>query len=328
MSFNNIATQINSPAATHSVNIPAAESDGPGSWNIEAGDLLMIFVSSGISGVYAPTTPSGWTQGFVALNGSSGVTSDINSVYACYYKTADGTEADTSVNVQVKEGVGKSAVFFVAHKKGWNAIEFSSLVYNNGTSSPNPPAITPSWGAKEGTMFIATCHQNLDNNTVSAYPENYTNDNLEANQSTVTETSTMAIATREATTETEDPAAFSLSGSRQSVTFTIAIEPAVESNPEITVTLNESPLQNAFVKFFEMDAFTADGATTSTVFQNCAFLTGVFQTDANGVATLDSAPTEGKVVGAMVLLPEYDTEWQFVQVLRIGSNNIDLTPPA
>lgn len=89
-----------------------------------------------------------------------------------------------------------------------------------------------------------------------------------------------------------------------------------------------TPKQNVVVKFFEMDAFAADGMDETTAFQNVTFLPGVFVTDANGEVEFTGTIDDTKVQGAIALDNEYDAQWKFTGWVNLGTDNIDKTAPA
>lgn len=114
-----------------------------------------------------------------------------------------------------------------------------------------------------------------------------------------------------------------------------AIENYLLQVPQLVVTVKnketDAAIEGAVVKFFEMDAFTADGMDNTSVFQNVTALDGVYLTNASGVATYTGATAfnDTKVQFAMALDSTYDaSEWKFAGWCHVATENITKTAPA
>ena len=94
----------------------------------------------------------------------------------------------------------------------------------DGTSAnPDPPSITPSWGAETGTIFIAI---DISDDApapgpVISYPTNYTLNQVDG--TSLTSSGYIASAIRITSAATEDPGAFTLTGSEHWRGYTIAV---------------------------------------------------------------------------------------------------------
>ena len=193
---NDVANQIN-----HTVNLP------PG---IVAGDLLLvIFASDGSATIGFPV---GWTQLFEDAYGLT---------FHCEvsYRVADGTEGPT-INVTT------SNTQMTAHTS-YRIIGFSGVpeapYRSEGTdAAPDPPSLTPTWGAKD-TLWIACCAHDIGTTTVNSYPVNYTDGRND--RSNNTEGVGIGSARRELNVIAEDPGIFTLSDARNWLGETIAIQP-------------------------------------------------------------------------------------------------------
>lgn len=198
----NTNTGTYAAANPYVVNLPAS---------IVAGNLLLIILTSVENAPSA--TPSGWTQ-------LSGLAGSGEVVLYSYYKTADGSEGST-VNVSnAGIRVASSVSFQIS---GWGGTPEVTTIAHGTSSTPDPASITPSWGLLP-TLYIAALGI-YGTQSVSANPTNY-GDAVEAYQSSGLANRTVTVR-REATTTTEDPSAFTLSGTPTSRRVqTIAIKSA------------------------------------------------------------------------------------------------------
>lgn len=184
------------------VNLPAS---------IVAGNLLLLVLTS-VENVPS-ATPSGWTQ-LSGLGGSGEV------VLYTYYKTASGSEGSTVNVTNAGIRVASSVCFQIS---GWGGTPEVTTIAHGTSTTPDPASITPSWGALP-TLFILGLGI-YGTQSVSANPTNYGNA-VEAYQSSGLSNRTVTVR-REATTTTEDPDAFTLSGTPTSRRVqTIAIKSA------------------------------------------------------------------------------------------------------
>lgn len=195
----NTNSAIHSTANPYVVNLPAS---------IVAGQLLMVAVATVEN---APTgTPAGWTQ-LASLTGSSQITLTI------YYKVAAGGEGAT-LNVA-------SAGIRTASSVSWSITDYqgtpevTSTAHSTG-ASPDPGTITPSWGSDD--MLVIPVLGVWGTQTISSYPASYTNGTDSYQSSGLS--NRVAWCRREVTGTSENPGAFTLSGTVSSQkTVTIAI---------------------------------------------------------------------------------------------------------
>lgn len=211
---------------THNVVMPAV---------VDANDLLIVITAN--DGSATVTTPSGWTQLFTTANSTS-------LRLGAYYKFAAGTEDGTSVNF----ATSASEILTAQVYRITGALAVESGTAATGTSTtPNPPSLIPSWGARD-TLWLSALGADDGSITVSTYPTNYTNGRLDKDtySSSITYAS-VASARRYLNASSEDPGTFTLTGSNAWVANTIAIRPE-PSTPTITsptktnVTYNNATL--------------------------------------------------------------------------------------
>lgn len=183
----------------HTVNLPAG---------INAGDLLLVFFAS--EDAVTITFPGGWTQLFQSTY--------ENVTFGCWYRIANGGEGAT-INVTT------STAQMTAHTSyritGYSGTPEAGTAVTGNTQYPDPPSLTPTWGAKDTLWFAAVGNENKY--TTTGYPTNYTNSRKDfANDYAGCGVST---ARRELNTISEDPGSFVLQYSLDTVTNTVAVQP-------------------------------------------------------------------------------------------------------
>lgn len=201
-------------ATEHTVNLPSG---------IQAEDLLLVFFVS--DGTPTITFPEGWTQLFQ--------TADDSAVkFGAWYRIADGGEGATIT-------VTTSASEWTAHTSyritGYSGTPEVGTPTTGASANPDPPSLTPSWGAKD-TLWFAI-QGNDSNKTVSDYPADYTDGRNDYGNSIVG--CGVGSARRELNATSEDPGTFTLSASEQWIANTVAIQPAaVGEAPEKPVLVS------------------------------------------------------------------------------------------
>jgi hypothetical protein len=197
-------------STSHTVNLPSG---------ISVGDLLIVFFVS--DGNPTITFPSGWTQLFNVNNGS-----EVR--FGAWYRIADGTEGST-INVTT------SASEQSAHTS-YRIINYSGVpeagTTATGTSSfPNPPILTPSWGAKN-TLWISAIGNDF-NRTVFEYPTNY----VGGRNDFADTTGGVGVGTawRKLNASSEDPDVFTISASEEWVANVVAIAPSTTAGTSFLV---------------------------------------------------------------------------------------------
>lgn len=192
--------------------------------------LLIIFGSDGNPTV---TYPAGWTKLFQS---SSGVAATLSAGY----KMSSGAEP---ASIVVTTSASEMTAWNIYSIRGAATLNIGAAA-TGASANPDPPALTPSWGALN-TLWIAAV--GIDGNSVVnpwAYPANYTNGfyDTAANAGGVC----VGSARRELNAASNDPGTFTTSNDDW-VTNTIAVWPATKipvtaSSGEKTVTVTmDSP---------------------------------------------------------------------------------------
>lgn len=201
------ATTIFSISVTSmAVNLPAT---------ISAGDLLIAHV--GVRNPGSWTLPSGWVT-LQELGGGGGV-----GETGVWYKIADGTEGATATWVT---SVGTSAAWQVRKITSWHGTTPPEFTSSNGdfTTPPNPPSLTPSWGADD-TLWLALVGSSANTMNFTGAPTNYS-DLASTTASAGGGAANAGSAIRQHNTATEDPGTFTTSQDRWWAAFTVAVRPA------------------------------------------------------------------------------------------------------
>jgi hypothetical protein len=187
--------------------------------DISAGDLLVVVFAS--DGNPTVTFPAGWYQLFQTAY-SSYVKLGV------WYRIADGEEGDTiTVTTSASEGIS-SLCYRIT---GYSGVpEVGTAVTSSGSTTPNPPSLSPAWGALD-TLWLACCANDDGTNYITAYPANYPigNNNEYPDNSAGCG---VATAFRELNADTEDPGTFTIDGSEQWVANTVAVKPVL--TPTVT----------------------------------------------------------------------------------------------
>ncbi|MEN8615415.1 hypothetical protein ABFB09_09145 [Dehalogenimonas sp. THU2] len=192
--------------STHSITMPSG---------VESGDMLIVLVTVNysVAGITL-TFPAGWNQIYAENVGGANV-----SGYA-YYKVSDGSEgASISVNASTSCLLGSQA--YRIDNGGGIPTATISTTGSPGTS-PNPPSHTA--GTNDNVWLAVTHYQNPSYN-VTGYPSGYTSISQGLGGSPAASIK-VASGYKTSTNYTEDPGAFSATGSINFVTTTIAIGPS------------------------------------------------------------------------------------------------------
>lgn len=202
---------INTVAVSHNLTLPAG---------IQSGDLLIALIGSGSAiNQTINIQGSGWTELFFV-----GVAS--NRKYAKgFYRIADGTEGSS---ITVDLGTQHRLSYQIYRIINYNSNPEANAVYL-GIDGSDPPALTPSWGAKD-TLWIAGLIPTGSSGTPSA-PSNYTDLTVQSGFSTVTVT-----ARRELNASTENPSTFGGSYTNP-VGFTLGVEGISDPSAPIKIQM-------------------------------------------------------------------------------------------
>jgi len=197
-------TQFSTSTTSHDVAMPAT---------VNANDLLVMVC--GWYSTAAQTTPDGWT-----LLGT-------NTKADIYVKKADGTEGGTTVDVVLN--TARTGAVNVLRISGWYGdlagVEIGTWSDSGGTSAPDPPSVTATWGSADNLWIAFTCGTD-DDATANAAPANYTNLVSTVSGAGTNAGAEVCTATRQNATDAEDPGAFELSESEGTQTNTIVVRPA------------------------------------------------------------------------------------------------------
>lgn len=223
-----------STIASHSVNLPTG---------IQSGNLLIMIFRAG-SAVTVSSGPSGWT-----LLGSR----NSNGVTYVWYKTADGTEGST-VTVTTGSSIHAAAISY--RISGWGGTPEIAFA---GSNVNDPPSLSPSWGSAE-TLWIAVMTNRRSDSSVSAAPTSYTGLITISQASNIgTDRSRVSSAHRFLTAASEDPGAFTTSGTIDNPhSATIAVKPY--SPVVITTTGSGTFTVPALVTQITVEAWGVGGA--------------------------------------------------------------------
>lgn len=196
-------------ATSHTVNLPAS---------IAAGDLLLIiaeFLSN-------PGTVSvtGWTFIQTDANGTA--------IFVSYlWKLATGSEGATATLTTSNSVHGNYISYRIS---GWDGVTApaTGTATTGSSSNPDPPSLTPSWGAQDTLWIPVEGHANTA--AITTAPTNYTNlITISVNSSSV------SSAQRQLNAATENPGTFTSSGTPNTwVAQTIAIKPPASANYPLT----------------------------------------------------------------------------------------------
>lgn len=204
---NSSARGIN--GTSHIVNLPAS---------IVSGQLLLIFfnvVNTSIS------TPTNWT-----LLGDIGGSSSIPKL-AVFYKIADGSEGST---VTITTGVNRKSAHISFSISGYDGNPFISSGATGTNTSPNPDSLTPGLGARDYLWIALTgWQQDLGGVNLSAYPSNYSDNQLNILSGGSGDHPGVGVATRDLNASSEDPGNFTLSAGSPTLSgwnaITVSVSP-------------------------------------------------------------------------------------------------------
>jgi hypothetical protein len=204
------ATDVNSAATSQALNLPSG---------ISAGDLLIITIQVPQGVPQTITWPSGWTQLYNQANGGNNVQG------AAAYRVADGSEGSTmTITLSGSSTVASVAFRITGHD---SAIAPQAGTVATGTSStPNPPSLTPTGGAKDYLWIVCCASDTAD---VTAAPTNYSNFTQPGALPDI------GTAERLLNAASEDPGTFTIAASDEWVANTIAVHPAASATASLVM---------------------------------------------------------------------------------------------
>lgn len=182
----------------HTVNLPAG---------IAAGDLLLVFFAS--DGAPTITFPAGWTGLFQVDSGGE-------VVFGVWYRIADGTEGATITATTSDYEQSAHTSYLITGYSGTP----EALYATAASDYPDPPELTPSWGADD-TLWFAACGYDDGTRTVTTYPADYSNGRND--RTTYRLGCGVGSGRRELNADSENPVSFHISESEEWVAATVAI---------------------------------------------------------------------------------------------------------
>lgn len=180
---------------------------------VNTGDLLIALIA--VDGNPTITTPSGWT-----LLQQSNVTGLVKG--AVYYKIADGTEGSTTVDFATETAERMMAQVIRIQAGTYNGAPEAAVATLSSSVNPDPPNLTPSWGARNSLWLAATAVDNT--RTVSVYPL-ADNQVRTAHSAFGTAFVTLASCSVNSNVAALDPGTFTINTASASVSFTVAVRP-------------------------------------------------------------------------------------------------------
>jgi hypothetical protein len=144
------------------------------------------------------------------------------------YEVLTGGEGATAdITLSVAREIVYSSYLIRGHNSAVDSAPASGE-YDYTGNAPNPPSLTPSWGAKD-TLWFAIVGYNDGRTTVNSYPSGYTagrNDRI-----SLSNYQAVGTGYRQLNASSEDPGAFSLSSAEEYVVCTVGIEPGSPVGP-------------------------------------------------------------------------------------------------
>lgn len=205
--LSNTATDLGAADATlHLINMPAT---------VNVGDLLIALIA--VDGNPTITTPSGWTL----LNSTPATVAVVKA--AVYYKVADGSEGGTTADFTTGASERMMGQVVRIAAGTYSGVPEAAGAGTSSSVNPDPPNLTPSWGALN-TLWIAMSA--IDNTrTVSVYPLP-NNQVRTANAGAGTAYATLASCSNSLNASSLNPGAFTINVASDSASVTIGIRPA------------------------------------------------------------------------------------------------------
>ncbi len=255
----NTGTGFASDSTNHNIAMPGTTA---------AGDLLLMFFSYDSNGNPTITDPDGsggWTQLAAVNSANNGAT---GSVWA---KVATGSDG-TTVNFVSSNTQSAAARVYRILASEWHGdltgVEVSNST-GSTTSSPNPPALTPSWGKTNNLWFAYVAGGT--HTGVSSYPAGYGN-GQHASGNTGTNGASVSTAYFTNNSADEDPGNFTMASRQTSVAFTVAVRP---SAPVLTYTGPNEIQQTVLLSQPQIARYSLLMDTDTDVYPNAWLMNGI-----------------------------------------------------
>lgn len=203
-----VQTQFATSVTSMAVNMPAT---------VDSGDLLLAFAEVRNAGTW--TVPTDWVEFKAQLGGSS-----VGELTA-FYKIADGDEDGGTATWTASTGT--SAIWQVIRITGWHGTTPPEAASAQGdyTTNPNPPSLSPSWGA-EDTLWLEVAGNSATSTLTTGASTNYSGYQANTASSGGAQVN-IASAYRQLNASSEDPGVFANSTNiRYWAAMTVAIRPA------------------------------------------------------------------------------------------------------
>lgn len=206
------------------------------SLTINSGDLIIILAAHDGAGVATYTWDNSTAGTWTTLDSYS----NGNVDYECRAKVADGTEDSATLANTISQSETACHIVYVI--ENWDGtisnVEIGTAAYG-ATGHPDAPSLTASWGSADN-LWIAFYSAEVGGSDPSAWPTNYTSNQLQANERADAAGCKLAAATYENATATENPAAWTVDDtSADTVANTIVVKPAAAGGSIL-------PLLNAY----------------------------------------------------------------------------------
>ncbi|HLK89847.1 MAG TPA: carboxypeptidase-like regulatory domain-containing protein, partial [Polyangia bacterium] len=235
---------------------------------IAAGDLLLIFFTNDGSGTV--TAPTGWTQLW-----STATTSSTPIRFSGYAKIGVAADSGASITFTTSASVAAVAQVYRISQPTWSGISTqfadgvsSATPVTGSSTSLDPPALTPAWGAA-GDLWIACVGHDLAISQTGGAPTSYTGNTRTTSNSNPTSNSvTMLSAVRVNNVATENPGPFTIATADDWVAQTVAIKPGL-SKAQLVAKANFDN-QGSFDDL--VAALVKSGALTAADAENLTFV--------------------------------------------------------
>lgn len=211
--------------ANHDVPMPAT---------VPAGALLIACISLDATNPFT-VIPSGWTN----LGSGAG----IGHVFA---KVADGSEGGTTPRWQTTSALGWSSHVYLITDWFGSLSGVEAAMDNLATGDPDPPSLTPSWGAAD-TLWIAYAGQQATE-TVSSGPTGYSTPIVDSDTSSAAKETSMSCR-RDLNAVSDNPSVFDTNVAAAWRAFTIAIRPESINPGEIKALAYDQFTDRLFIEF-------------------------------------------------------------------------------
>lgn len=207
--FESKATSVSSSSlTTHTIDTPAG---------VVSGDLLIAFIA--LENETGSPQFSSWSDGFTEIKDKT-TGGGAGASVGVAYKVSDGTEGANITVDSVDAERAAHAMYRYSNFDPAIAPEISAGA-SGLSAAPDPDSLTPAGGAKD-YKFMVFCAFEKDDETITGFPTNYGSN--QTNHSMFSG-ATIGIADRDLNAASEDPGAFSMSGSKEWQAFTLAIHP-------------------------------------------------------------------------------------------------------